>query len=88
VKGGRRWFFDALAYYGIIYISESRRSNQNHVEQDHELDGLPTAQSFIDKVSVENVRALQGEWVLDVGKSGLADAYVERRVVTLGPTWL
>ena len=40
------------------------------------------------KVSLEDVRALNGTWVLDVGKSGLSDADAERRVVTLGPTWL
>ena len=40
------------------------------------------------KVSPEDVRALAGAWVLDIGKSGLTDADAERRVVTLGPTWL
>ena len=40
------------------------------------------------KVSLDDVRALAGAWVLDIGKSGLTDADAERRVVTLGPTWL
>ena len=40
------------------------------------------------KVSLDAVRALEGAWVLDIGKSGLTDADAERRVVTLGPTWL
>ena len=40
------------------------------------------------KVSVDDVHALAGAWLLDVGKSGLTDADAERRVVTLGPTWL
>ena len=40
------------------------------------------------KVSVDAVRALEGTWVLDLAKSGLAAADAERRIVTLGPTWL
>jgi hypothetical protein len=40
------------------------------------------------KVSLDDVHYLEGTWVLDVGKSGLTDADAERRVVTLGPTWL
>ena len=40
------------------------------------------------KVSLEDLRALQAAWVMDIGKSGLTPADAERRVVTLGPTWL
>jgi len=40
------------------------------------------------KVSLEDVRALQGAWALDLAKSGLTETDAERRVVTLGPTWL
>jgi len=40
------------------------------------------------KVSSADVRALEGAWVLDVMASGLTEADAERRVVTLGPTWL
>lgn len=39
-------------------------------------------------VSPTDVRALEGEWVLDVMRSGLTEAEAERRVVTVGPTWL
>ena len=41
-----------------------------------------------DKVSTADVRALEGEWVLDVMRSGLTEADAERRVVTVGPTFL
>ena len=41
-----------------------------------------------EKVSSADVRALEGAWVLDVMASGLTEADAERRVVTLGPTWL
>jgi hypothetical protein len=40
------------------------------------------------KVSLDDVRALAGAWILDIGKSGLTEKDAERRVVTLGPTWL
>ena len=40
------------------------------------------------KVSLDDVRLLQAAWVLDIEKSGLTAADAERRVVTLGPTWL
>ena len=40
------------------------------------------------KVSLADVRYLEGAWVLDVARSGLTEAEAERRVVTLGPAWL
>jgi hypothetical protein len=40
------------------------------------------------KVSQADLRALEGAWVLDVMRSGLTEAEAERRVVTVGPTWL
>ena len=40
------------------------------------------------KVTTADVRALEGEWVLDVMRSGLTEADAERRVVTVGPTFL
>ena len=40
------------------------------------------------KVSVIDLRFLEGSWVLDVARSGLTAAEAERRVVTLGPAWL
>ena len=40
------------------------------------------------KVSLADVRALEGTWVLDVGSSGLTEAEAEQRVVTLGESWL
>ena len=40
------------------------------------------------KVSLTDLRFLEGSWVLDVARSGLTEAEAERRVVTLGPAWL
>ena len=40
------------------------------------------------KVSLADVRYLEGAWVLDISRSGLTPADAERRVVTLGPAWL
>lgn len=40
------------------------------------------------KLSPADLRALEGAWVLDVMRSGLTEADAERRVVTVGPTWL
>ena len=40
------------------------------------------------KVSPDEVRPLAGAWALDIGKSGLTAADAERRVMTVGPTWL
>ena len=41
-----------------------------------------------EKLSQADLRALEGAWVLDVMSSGLTEAEAERRVVTVGPTWL
>ena len=40
------------------------------------------------KVSLADIRALEGTWVLDVERSGLTPAEAERRVMSLGPAWL
>lgn len=40
------------------------------------------------KVSLTDVRAWQGTWVLDVMASGVGEADAERKVMTLGPTWV
>jgi hypothetical protein len=40
------------------------------------------------KVSPADLHLWEGTWVLDVARSGLTPAEAERRVMTLGPTWL
>lgn len=40
------------------------------------------------RVSISDVRALEGVWVVDIARSGLTEADAERRVVTLGPAWI
>lgn len=40
------------------------------------------------KVSLADVRFLEGGWVLDLERSGLTEAEAERRVMTVGPSWL
>ena len=40
------------------------------------------------QVSPEDLRALEGTWVLDVVRSGLTEAEAERRVMTVGPSWV
>ena len=40
------------------------------------------------KVSLNDLRAWQGTWVLDVARSGLTEADAERRAVTFGPAWV
>jgi len=40
------------------------------------------------KVSLTDVRAWPGTWILDIARSGLTAADAERRVVTLGPAWV
>jgi hypothetical protein len=41
-----------------------------------------------EKLSQADLRALEGTWELDVMRSGLTEAETERRVMTVGPTWL
>jgi hypothetical protein len=38
--------------------------------------------------SPADVAAFEGTWVLDAIRSGLTDADAERRVITVGPTWM
>ena len=40
------------------------------------------------KVSAADLHLWEGSWVLDVARSGLTPAEAERRVMTVGPTWL
>src|SRR5678815_4188154 len=40
------------------------------------------------KVSAADLHPWEGAWVLDVARSGLTPAESERRVMTVGPTWL
>ena len=40
------------------------------------------------KVTLADLKVLEGTWILDVEKSGLTQAEAERRVMSSGPAWL
>jgi hypothetical protein len=40
------------------------------------------------KVTLADLKVLEGTWILDVEKSGLTQAETERRVMSSGPAWL
>jgi len=40
------------------------------------------------RVTLADLKVLEGTWILDVEKSGLTQAEAERRVMSSGPAWL